>query len=132
MNGDIKKFEELMTTDEAFQVKLKAALENYSGEQTEKAVFEEVLAPLAKEYGLSATYEEFAAYLKDLAENQLKMGDDELGQIAGGSKEKDYAIGASACCGIGAGVLGPSAFCVGIGFGGKGAGACVGPGTISK
>ena len=48
MNEGIKKFEELQRTDETFQAKLKAAVESYTGENTEEAVFNGVLVPVAK------------------------------------------------------------------------------------
>jgi len=35
MNEGLKKFEVLLKTDTAFQEKLKTAMENYTGEQTE-------------------------------------------------------------------------------------------------
>lgn len=49
MNQELKKFEELFKTDAGFQEKLKAAMYTYAGEQTEQAVFEAVLVPLAAE-----------------------------------------------------------------------------------
>ena len=60
--ADIIKFRELLLTDTEFQEKLRKASEAYKGEKDEKAVFDNVLTPLAKEYGLSATYEEFREY----------------------------------------------------------------------
>ena len=80
MSEGILKFRELMQTDKAFQSKLEAALENYKGEKTEKAVFEAVLTPLAQEYGISATFEE---YLDAISDQELSL--DELNQVAGGT-----------------------------------------------
>ena len=79
MDG-IKKFVELMNTDEAFQAKLKEALAKYDGEKTEEAVFQNVLAPLASEYGITATIEEYKDYISD-----GELSTDELEQVAGGS-----------------------------------------------
>ena len=73
-----KKFIELMHTDETFQSKLKDALSSYTGEQTPEAVFNNVLSPLAKEYGISISFEE---YIKSISE----LSDDELDQVAGGA-----------------------------------------------
>jgi phosphoribosylamine--glycine ligase len=50
MNEGIKKFEKLLRTDESFQAKLKAAVESYTGEKNEEAVFNGVLLPVAKDY----------------------------------------------------------------------------------
>ena len=61
--ADLMKFRELMFTDADFQEKLKKAGEAYTGDKSEKAVFDNVLIPLAKEYGLSATFEEFKEYI---------------------------------------------------------------------
>ena len=47
MNDGVRKFEELIKTDEQLQEKLKMALENYTGERTEEAVFNNVLVPAA-------------------------------------------------------------------------------------
>ena len=48
MNEGIRKFVELQRTDETFQAKLKAAVESYTGENSEEAVFNGVLVPVAK------------------------------------------------------------------------------------
>ena len=48
MNEGLKKMEELLRTDTAFQEKLKAAMESYTGEQKEEAVFNAILVPLQK------------------------------------------------------------------------------------
>ena len=63
---EIRKFQELMSTDEEFQKKLKDALETYTGEKTDEAVFNQVLIPLASEYGITATYDEYKAYIDQL------------------------------------------------------------------
>ena len=103
MNEGIKKFEELMKTDESFQAKLKAAAETYDGEKTDEAVFNGVLVPVAKEYGISASYEEFKEYMETLASTDEIMDKDELNQIAGG---KGRGFGAAVCYGVGIGVGG--------------------------
>ena len=48
-------FADLITAT-AFQEKLKSAVESYTGKKTEEAVFETILVPLAKEYGVSQIY----------------------------------------------------------------------------
>lgn len=125
MNEGLKKFEELLKTDAAFQEKLKAAMENYKGEKTEQAVFEDVLLPLAKEYGITATLAEVKEYINNVSGEDRELSEDEVNQVAGGGKD----FGATACLGWGIG-LGDSGSgtCVVLGAG-DGAGACAGSGT---
>lgn len=98
MNKDLEKFRELLLTDTEFQKKLQAASEAYTGDQTEEAVFNNVLVPVASEYGISATFDEFKAYMENL-NSDTEMSKEELSQVAGGTK----GYGAAACAGIGAG-----------------------------
>jgi len=99
MNEGIKKFEELLRTDESFQAKLKAAVEAYTGEEDKETVFNSVLVPLAEEYGISVSYEEFIDYISNLADT-VEMNKEELMQIAGG---KGGGVGAGKCFGVGVG-----------------------------
>ena len=124
---DHKKFQELLTSDADFQEKFRKAAEAYKGEPDEKSVFEGLLLPLAKEHGLSATYDEFKEYTRAFAGADGELSDDELAQVAGG---KDSGIGL--CLLVGAGdmfgegdwrdnyrliceVVGLSAICPGVG-----------------
>ena len=129
MNEGLKKFEELLKTDAAFQGKMKAAMENYTGERTEQAVFEAILVPLANEHGISASYEEFQEYIRTTANGDKELNDDEIDQVAGGTK----GFGASACSqwGFGLGfVFGEGGSgCIGLGNGGTN--ACAGSGVDS-
>lgn len=96
MNEGLKKFEELMKTDAAFQEKLKNALVSYNGEQTEEAVFKEVLAPIAKDYGINADFEEVKAYIGGIGTNRsTELSLEEMAQVAGGAKVD--GVGAAAC-----------------------------------
>ena len=61
--SDLIRFRNLLMNDAGFQEKFRKAAEKYTGGQDEKTVFETLLLPLAQEYGLSATYDEFKAYL---------------------------------------------------------------------
>jgi len=126
MSDGIKKFEELARTDEVFQQKLQDALASYTGEQTEEAVFANVLSPFAAEYGISATYDEFKEYISN--QNNMELSRDDLSQIAGGKVSggglviqrcEIFGFGAGAGGGSGAGGA-----CVGIGFG-KGVTGCL-------
>lgn len=98
MNQDIQKFRELLLTDTEFQQKLQAASEAYTGDQSEEAVFNAVLVPIAAEYGITATFEEFHTYISGL--DGAEMSKDELQQVAGGDK---YTTSSLTCDGVGIG-----------------------------
>ena len=92
---DLERFRELLNTDTMFQDKLRKAAESYTGEQGDKAVFDNLLVPLAKEYGLSATYEEFVEYLGAfMGGGEIELSEDELAMVAGG-KGLCFVIGGS-------------------------------------
>ena len=93
--ADLIKFRELLNTDTEFQDKLRKAAESYTGEPGDKAVFENLLIPLAKEYGLSATFEEFVEYLKAfMGGGEAELSEDELAMVAGG-KGICFVVGGS-------------------------------------
>ena len=106
MNEGISKFKELLLTDKEFQAKLKTAAENYDGEQTEEAMFEGILIPLASEYGISATLDELRDFQKSF--NDSEMNSDELQQVAGASKGdwETYGFGGTLCIYGGVGIGG--------------------------
>jgi len=129
MNEGLKKFEELMKNDVAFQEKLKTAMESYTGEQTAEAIFEDVLVPLAKEYGISASFEEFKEYVASVSNGDRELSENEVNQVAGG-KTGGFGIVGCAMIGVGLGGGGGDGTyggCIAIG-GGVGANACGGPG----
>ena len=100
---NVKKFYEQLNGDEELQKKIKSLADSYTGDKSdEKAAFEAVVAPVAKEAGYEFTYEEAVEAAKEAAEGEIP--DDEAEAVAGGK-----------------------AYCVGIGFGtaGKHAGAAV-------
>lgn len=116
-NTDLIKFQELLNTDAEFQEKLKNAAEQYTGEADAEQVFENILLPLGKEYGLSATFEEFKAYLDNNAGGlSSELSEDELEQVAGG-KLNAGGLGVAMCAVIG--------FGAGGGAGSDGGGLCV-------
>ena len=93
--SDLVKFRELLNTDTAFQDKLRKAAESYTGEPDDKAVFDNLLIPLAGEYGLSASYEEFVEYLGAfMGDGGSELSEDELAMVAGG-KGICFVIGGS-------------------------------------
>lgn len=82
---DLIKFRELLNSDIGFQEKLKKAAEEYTGDQNEKAVFDNLLMPFAEKYGLSASYEEFSEFIRALSGgSDGELSEDELAQVAGG------------------------------------------------
>ena len=91
---DISKFRELLLTDADFQEKVRKAAEAYKGEQDEKAVFDKLLTPIAEEYGLSATFEEFKEYTEAFTDGAAsELSDDELSQVAGGKGSGAFVCG---------------------------------------
>lgn len=99
--ADLIKFRDLLVSDSGFQEKFRKAAEAYKGPQDEKSVFENLLLPLGKEHGLSATYEEFKEYTGALKAGAAgELSEDELTQVAGG---KNSGIGF--CAGVGIGDL---------------------------
>lgn len=130
MTEGIKKFAELMNTDEAFKAKLNAAMQSYKGEMTPEAVYNDVLSPLAKEYGISVSLEEFNDYISSQTNKDGSLSFDELGQVAGG---KARGAVAAACSVIGAGIgggggdgAGGGCALIGVGWGTT---RCLGDGT---
>ena len=100
-----KKFMDQLAGDKALQEKLAAALNAFAGNKSdEKAVFETVLAPIAKEAGFDFSYEDMLAASNASGE----LSDDELDQVAGGAHCFGLGFGKSddaTCCNvIGAGV----------------------------
>ena len=132
--ADIIKFQELLNSDAEFREKFIKAAEAHTGEADEKTVFENLLIPFAREYGLSATYEEFSDYVSAAAgDAESELSEDELEQIAGG---KGGGIGVGECISLGFGFGAGGAktgddwgggVCVLIGAG-IGIFECIGPG----
>ena len=78
-----KRFMELMNEDEGLQKKVKESTAAYIGDRLdEKAVFEAVIAPSAKEVGLEFSYEDMVAFAEEAGEGELS--EDELSMAAGG------------------------------------------------
>ena len=120
MDKDLERFRELLLTDENFQEKLKNALEAYDGGKTQEEIFNNVLVPVADEYGITASFDEFKFYLENL--NDAEMTKDELTQVAGGKGINGGGIGVTHCTvlGGGIGVVGTSeggGACMVVGFG---------------
>ena len=124
--ADLNRFKELLNSDMEFREKLRKRAEEYTGEPDDKSVFEGVLLPIGKEYGLSATYEEFISFAGDLNGEEGELSEEELAQVAGG-KGLCFVVGGSndaeveasshrlgveahACYYAGIGMMIPSAF----------------------
>jgi hypothetical protein len=73
--------------------KFRKAAEAYTGEKDEKTIFDNVLTPLAKEYGLSATFEEFKEYAGAFScGTDGELSEDELSQVAESNTNHSYQI----------------------------------------
>ena len=78
-----KKFMELLNRDEELQKKMKAAMESFAGDKSdEKALFDAVVAPLAREAGYEFTFEDMNELANASGEGELS--DDEVAAAAGG------------------------------------------------
>lgn len=112
--SNVRKFEELLRSDETLQEKLRAATEAWEGSRDdERAVFEAVVAPLAEEVGLPFSFEEAVEFAK--GDQALSL--DDLDEAAGGfclavgvseglgACAKMKSTGATACGGIGVGFM---------------------------
>ncbi len=98
---NVMKFEERAAKEKELQEKMEAAAKAYEGDQSdEKAVFEAVIAPVAKEAGLEFSFEEAAEVQKEAMDGEIDLS--EMKAVAGG------ALGG---------------FCIFVG-GGKGNGGC--------
>ena len=80
--SNVQKFEELLRSDEALQAKMRELAAAYDGDEgDERAFFEAVMAPLAKEAGLPFTFEEGTQFVL----SGRVLDDAELDAVAGGS-----------------------------------------------
>ncbi len=78
-----KKFMELLKRDEELQKKMKAATESFTGDKTdEKAVFDAVFAPVAREAGYEVSFEDMEELAKASGDDELS--EDEAAAAAGG------------------------------------------------
>ena len=80
--SNVQKFEELLSSDEALQAKMRELVDAYNGDGgDERAFFEAVMAPLSQEAGLPFTFEEGVQYVS----SERELNDAELDAVAGGS-----------------------------------------------
>ena len=80
---NVMRFEEMTMKDELLQSKLLEASKAYAGDRTdEKALFEAVVAPLAREAGLPFTFEEAAEVKNEAVEGEVTLKD--MKSVAGG------------------------------------------------
>ncbi len=79
-------------------------------------MFTNVLVPLGTEYGITATYDEFKAYVAGIGKTTQEMSADEMEQVAGG-KVNGGGVGMVQCNAFGGGI--------GLVAGEHGGGLCV-------
>jgi len=132
MNEGLTRFRKLFLTDETFQNELQAVAKDFAEGQSEEELFRDVISPLAARYGITATFDEFKAYLESLNEDR-ELDSEEIEQIAGGGTK---GVGFQACLVVGVGLGGMEedgegtdikGYCVGLGAGSTG--ACAGHGS---
>ncbi|MCR4871133.1 MAG: hypothetical protein K5859_07540 [Atopobiaceae bacterium] len=88
---NVKKFEDMLRSDEGLQAKLQDLANAFDGELAdEKAIFEATIGKLAEEAGLPFTYEEGSSFFA----SERELTDDELNAVAGGGGAC-YIIGGS-------------------------------------
>lgn len=114
MNNDIGKFIDLFKRNNQFQEKLKTAIIDFKGNLKEEAVYTDIFLPLASEYGLSISSEDFRVYIERMSCEDEEMTDDELSLVSGGSV-KGWVINRCTSIGVGIGDVGGSV-CVAVGF----------------
>ena len=126
MNQDLKKFVDLLKTDEALLERMTSASESYTGETNPEAVFQNLFLPIAEEAGCHFTWEEFQEYAEQEVSAIKEMNLDEMDQVSGGDSGDGGAIWTKCShvgFGFGAGVVtdpktGEDISGVCIGFGG--------------
>ena len=140
MNNNVDKFVALIKEDPSLSEKFNSAVENYNGDQSIEDIFQNILLPLAKEYGCDFTLEDMQEYIHREEASVLELSSDEMDIVAGGGG--GVGIGASACFIIGLGCasqgeidmrdgsLTEMGVCGGIGIG-FGAGACIVSGSTT-
>jgi len=121
MKKEFTQFMDMVKNDELLQKKLEEAGRSYTGAQSETEVFEQIVAPIAKNAGYDFT-------LEDMKQSLQELSLDEMSQVAGG-----WGFGAGACKDAGLGISfadseNGGAFCLVIGSG-DGAVACAGEGV---
>ncbi len=106
---NVMKFEEQVMKDEKLQKKLEEATKAYQGDTAdEKAVFEAVIVPVAKEAGLEFTFEEAAEAQKAAMDGEIDLK--EMKAVAGGIANRQFGF----CIIVGSGE--GSGFCLFSGF----------------
>lgn len=81
MSNKINEFKDLLMADSSLRDRMQKAARAYVGDRNnDRAVFEAVVAPVARSVGMEFTYEEARAAMRDARE----MSDEELELVAGG------------------------------------------------
>ena len=83
MNQDLQNFNILLEKDTKLQEKVKSAAENYGGEKTQKAIYTNVLIPIAEEAGFHFTWEDIQEYALQISSSIQDLNGDEMDQVAG-------------------------------------------------
>lgn len=114
---NVKAFYELAAKEEGVRNKLAELFKPYEGkelsEEEKSKLTETLIIPVAAEYGLPFTMEEWISFVEDAKASSSKEGElsnEELESVAGG-----FAIGLTFCFLVGAGTGLATGFCWGPG-----------------
>ena len=81
MNKNVEKFQQMLSADEDLRNKIQAAADAYNGSKADdRAVFENIILPVARSVGVEFTYEE----VREAVVDGRDLTDDELELVAGG------------------------------------------------
>ncbi len=84
MNNNVKLFLGKIHSDEALYARLVEESKAYTGEKTDEAVWDSIMAPIAKETGYDITLEDYKAYVNEIKESE-ELSEDEMQAVAGGA-----------------------------------------------
>ncbi len=127
MDNNVKLFLEKIYSDDALRARIKDETNAYTGEKTDEAVWDSIMAPIAKETGYDITLEDYKAYVNEIKASE-ELSEDEMQAVAGGisacffvgfgskpetgngcrrpMEEEEDGLGACAYVGVGLGIWG--------------------------
>ncbi len=83
MESNVKAFLYAINTNEALREKISQAAKTYTGENTDEAIWADVIKPIADEAGYDVSLEALKAFVDEQTEPQ-EVSEDELLDVAGG------------------------------------------------
>ena len=83
MNNSVKLFLGKIHSDEELYARVMEESKAYTGEKTDEAVWDSIMAPIAKETGYDITLEDYKAYVNEIKASE-ELSEDEMQAVAGG------------------------------------------------